>query len=530
MGVTVGGGKARLSARFGTELRADWTRRSVGTGWRAITILRDRWSRLDCTYTKVEYPVPPPMQVQRRLQTSLSSLSLSSPSPSGLKSLHLLRALLREASYLPDANARTYFRRYIVNRFRAYQPQDNASPSLHAQAVEKYRHGFGRRRHQSIIDERTRLMQRKARKGLNYLRLATSGDFRCLLKILYFTYGRIGTRKYVLLERLLQPDDPTSLQEPSPLQKLYYSNERCLSFFDAPVKKKNTHWAIHISNRYSKLSAALNSQYQNGVALGRELKRNHFLTPINNIWERPMPIKRARGNVRRWYAETMTRLLPPLPADEFDDIQQMAKGTKRPILPKRRSPALDLHLAEEPSEADRFGKLVHDALALEKPAKVDQRVAGHTPNLRLMKRLYIALLTVCSKLEWNDDFKKWNAVWGSRLLDLNAQFNAGAADLFAGVNTSGKVLKEHLERRRDAGAEKRKAAERAMTSEKLEEYQRNRPKKEQYSTIPFYVDYLPADHPIRKAADAVLSQSPSGAATPPPAVTAKPTPTRQRRA
>lgn len=477
------------------------------------------------------------MQVQRRLQTSLSSLSLSSPSPSlsppspsGLKSLHLLRALLREASYLPDANARTYFRRYIVNRFRAYQPQDNASPSLHAQAVEKYRHGFGRRRHQSIIDERTRLMQRKARKGLNYLRLATSGDFRCLLKILYFTYGRIGTRKYVLLERLLQPDDPTSLQEPSPLQKLYYSNERCLSFFDAPVKKKNTHWAIHISNRYSKLSAALNSQYQNGVALGRELKRNHFLTPINNIWERPMPIKRARGNVRRWYAETMTRLLPPLPADEFDDIQQMAKGTKRPILPKRRSPALDLHLAEEPSEADRFGKLVHDALALEKPAKVDQRVAGHTPNLRLMKRLYIALLTVCSKLEWNDDFKKWNAVWGSRLLDLNAQLNAGAADLFAGVNTSGKVLKEHLERRRDAGAEKRKAAERAMTSEKLEEYQRNRPKKEQYSTIPFYVDYLPADHPIRKAADAVLSQSPSGAATPPPAVTAKPTPTRQRRA
>lgn len=60
MGVTVGGGKARLSARLGTELRADWTRRSVGTGWRAITILRDRWSRLDCTYTKVEYPVPPP--------------------------------------------------------------------------------------------------------------------------------------------------------------------------------------------------------------------------------------------------------------------------------------------------------------------------------------------------------------------------------------------------------------------------------------------------------------------------------------
>ena len=33
------------------------------------------------------------------------------------KSLHLLRSLLREASYLPDATARTYFRLYIVARF-----------------------------------------------------------------------------------------------------------------------------------------------------------------------------------------------------------------------------------------------------------------------------------------------------------------------------------------------------------------------------------------------------------------------------
>ena len=455
------------------------------------------------------------------LQRQTTSSFSSSPA-SSLKSLHLLRALLREASYLPDATARTFFRRYIVNRFRAYQPEDLASPSLHAKAVEKYRHGFGKRRHQSVIDDRTRLMQRKAKKGLNYLRLATAGDFHCLLKVLYFTYGRIGKRKYALLDRLLQPDDPTRLQEPSPLQQLYYSNERYLSFFDAPVKKQSTHWVIHISDRFSKLRATLNSQCQNGIALGRELKRPHVLTPINNIWERPMPIKRARSNIRRWYAETMTRLLPPLPADEFDDLQSMANGTKRPSLPSRRSPAVDLHPVEEPSEAERLGELVHSALALEKPAKADQRVPGHTPNLRLMKRLYTALLTVCCKLEWSEDFKKWNVVWGTRLLKLNAQSDVGAAQLFAGVDTAGKVLKERLVRRRDPELEERKAAERAITSENLEEYQKNRPKKGQYSTIPFYADYLPEGHPIRKAAKAVWSQSASGATTPPTAVTAKP--------
>ena len=420
---------------------------------------------------------------------------------SNLKSLHLLRALLREASYLPDATARRYFRRYIVNRFRAYQPAQNASSSLHAKAVEKHRHRFGKRRHVSLIQERTRLMQRKAKSGYNYLRMANSGDFQCLHKILYFAYGRIGKRKYTLLHRLLQPDDPIATQEPAPLQKLYYSNERCLSLFDSPIKTNNTHWTIHISDRYARLKAAVKAQHNNGVALGREIKKPYILTPINNVWERPMPLNRARSNVRRWYAETMTRFLPPLPEEEFDSIQAMANGTKRPSFVKRRSsPVTQLHSKKDTPESEKFTSLVQHALALEKPSRADKRADTRTPSVRLMKRLYTTLVTFCSKLVWNDKFNKWEPKWGNRLRGMNYQMNAQTLDLFAGVDAAGRVSTRHNS---DRAAEKRATEERIFVAEVLQEYQKNRPKKEQYTSIPFYVDYLDRDHPIRIAADKV---------------------------
>ena len=128
------------------------------------------------------------------------------PTPSQTRSLHLLRSLLREASYLPDATARDYFRRYIVARFKAYQPRPNATASFDVQAVDKYRHKSFKRRHIGVISERTAQQQRKAQKGLNLLRRANQGETPCLQKVLWFTYGRLGRRKYALLDDLLKPD------------------------------------------------------------------------------------------------------------------------------------------------------------------------------------------------------------------------------------------------------------------------------------------------------------------------------------
>ena len=151
---------------------------------------------------------------------------------------HLLRALLREASYLPDATARQYFARHIVNRFRAYQPQANATTSLRADAIDRRRNGAFRRRPAAIIQRRTAPLLRKAHKALNYLRRANQGEMACLQKVLYFAYGRLGRRRYALLEALLRPDSAishdASAVAAAPLQQLYYSNKRYLQFFDPP--------------------------------------------------------------------------------------------------------------------------------------------------------------------------------------------------------------------------------------------------------------------------------------------------------
>lgn len=412
-------------------------------------------------------------------------------SPSSLKSIHLLRALLREASYLPDETARNYFSGYIVNRFRAYHPRHNASASASVQAdtVNKYKHRSFKKRRQAVIDSRTRPMLRKAQKGLNYLKRANLGEARCLEKILYFTYGRIGPRKYRLLETLLKPDaaklaetrsDPS---QPTALQALYFSNKRYLQYFDAPVTSKGR-LTIGVSSTYPKLKCVLSSQYENGRALGRQLKRPVMKTPAYNAWERPMPIKRARNNVRRFYAETMTRLLPPLPCDEWDNIYAMIDGTKHVSFKRRRahdsctSPA---SVGEQTSLVD----VVANAIALDKPSLADRPAGSYRPHnvdVRFMRRLYSKLLLLCCKLEFDEQRQTWKAIWGNNSKTLNPKSYSMPTDksLFEGVDAEGRIPK----------------AKSKVNTTKPHIRARNR--QGDLTRFPFFAEFLPMSNPVRQ--------------------------------
>lgn len=404
---------------------------------------------------------------------------------SAATSIGLLRALLREASYLPDAHARAYFRRYVVNRFRAYQPARNAASSRDAAAVEQRLHRAFKRRQESIINERTRAMQRRAQKGLNYLRRANLGEAPCLQKVLLCAYGRLGRRKYALLANLLRPDVPSHPDDgPAPLQKMYYSNKRYLAFFDAPEKTTSTDYSITISDRYARLKTVLYTQSQQGVRLGPPIKSTSLKTPIYNVWQRPMPIKRARNNVRRWYAETMSRLLPPLPKDEWDSIHAMREGRKKIDFVKRRTPARPMDPCMQADPAfDRLSRAVAQAVALEKPSKAD-RPAGpqrpHNLTTQFMRRMYAKVLAYSCKLEWDDAHNKWVATWGSRLGALNPQLYAQPVDdrLFSGVDSRGLVTS-----RRPVPVPAREA------------------KRVLYNGNEYYINDLPPDHPARKEAD-----------------------------
>ncbi|KAF1836415.1 hypothetical protein BDW02DRAFT_493580 [Decorospora gaudefroyi] len=409
------------------------------------------------------------------------------------KPIHLLRALLRESSYLPDATARLYFRRYVVSRFKAYHPRENATASVRVQAVERYRHQGFKRRQLAIIHERTRPLLRKGQKALNFLRRANQGEIPCLQKVLFFAYGRMGKRKYALLDNLLRPDPimdnsapPPDMGYPTPLQALYYSNERCLQFFDAPKPSSSkTHYTIEISNRYSRLRAVVRSQHQKGLGLHKEIKSPYLKTPINNIWERPMPINRARNNVRRWYAKTLTKLLPPLPSDEWDNIHAMMVGEKRISLVKRRERGLDASL-EAATEDERFASAVEAAIALDKPSRADKPAGMQRPHAvtpKFMRKLYTSILVLCCKLEYDEQHKAWKAVWGERLKHIKTSLYTVPTDesLFAGVDSKGRLLqtaKEH-DVDRSSRVQPRNA-------------------EGEYVRFPFFTDYLPADHPLQK--------------------------------
>lgn len=362
----------------------------------------------------------------------------------GTRPLHLLRALLREASYLPDAAARDYFRRYIVARFKAYQPQHHATASAALLALDRYRHRAFKRRLAAVIADRAAHQHRNARKGLNLLRRANQGEASCLQKVLWLTYGRLGRRKHALLSDLLKPD-PTWPPGPAPLQQLYHSTAPWLQYFEAPNPRNASHGfhVIWVSKQFPRLRAVLTSQCQHHRALGPAIKRPYIKTPILNTWMRPMPLKRAVNNVRRWYAENMTRLLPPLPAAEWDTLHALSTGTQRIAFARRRTPAT------EPAH-DSFEHTLHRSLALHKLSKADRPqgfARPHALTVRYMQRLYAKLLTLSCKLEYDGTWKQWSAVWGEPREKSRPKSYAAPVDqvLFDGVDATGLKPRPALE-------------------------------------------------------------------------------------
>lgn len=402
------------------------------------------------------------------------------------KSLHLLRALLREASYLPDATARDYFRRYIVARFKAYQPESSATASFDVNAVDKYRHRAFKRRHTAVINARAGTQHRKAQKGLNFLRRANQGEGPCIARVLWFAYGRIGRRKHALLNDLLKPD-PLWPADTPPLQQLYRSSLSCLRYFEAPTVRNGAN-VINISNQYPRLRAVVTTQAHHDVSLRRPLKRPHLKKDVLNIWVRPMPIRRAVNDVRRWYAETMTRLLPALPVDEWNRIDAMRTGQQRIGFVRRRQPAT--LSTSQPQPDATMEQTVQHHLAMNKLGKADRPQRLNRPqNLttRFMQRLYSRLLALSCKLEYDETRKRWHATWGEpKKMAKSGNYNAPISDaLFAGVDAKGHVPR----------------ASKANTSEPRQPSAPGLalPRTEDGGTLrfPFFAEWLPETHPTR---------------------------------
>ncbi|KAL6248093.1 hypothetical protein RBB50_005441 [Rhinocladiella similis] len=315
---------------------------------------------------------------------------------------HLYRSLLREATYLPLPQCRTFIKNHITTSFRRYLPKyHNQEP--------KSRSG------NPITFERQTKLLHRGRKFLSSLRRANEGYTAHVEKVLRMTYGRIGPRRYALLEPWLQtapsPDDAQSSDQDSesksgpnpgteagtdpekgtPVQNTKRENKGGAK---TQADEKGTPKAVdkpeptaslsprreaYFSSQLAKynispnMRALLVSQATEQSKFDRANRpsgkiRPNFKPPQTTIWDTPLPPSRVKNLKREWYHANIGAASPPLPQEEYNALHDLVSGkTQFPPVPRRRPRAQRNEADQRQEEADG-----QSALILE----------GPTPGLR----------------------------------------------------------------------------------------------------------------------------------------------------
>lgn len=287
---------------------------------------------------------------------------------------HLLRAILRQATYLPDSQARKYIASHALGRFRDYLP--------HVKPL-------------AVLEQRRDIQVKKGRKALSELKRANAGELKPLVKILHLTYGRIGKRRRELLKPLLPVQD--SADGPPTLPSLN-----------------------------DKLKALLLSQMRTAPPpVTRPNPRTLTLKlPELNTWERPMPRKRVANMTQDWYASMLHRVVSPLPEHEWERLRRLALGLEKfrgTVL--RRSTSNFCDTSSSPLE-NELGLAPITTLSNPPDHK-----HGHTLTASFMRRRWASVFAQCPLMSWESESGRWRVEWGSDV--LNAALKVKASSLAA---------------------------------------------------------------------------------------------------
>ena len=316
-----------------------------------------------------------------------------------LYTIHLFRALLRQTSYLPDPASRTFFHSLITSRFRQYHPR-----KIFAHAASGTR--------LAVVGSRQGKLLKTARKGLSLLQRANDGHPRQLGKVLALTYGRIGRYRHELLQPLLIQDVPT---DQTTAQKIVHPAS------DGVPQLSRQLQALVVSHSKQKLS------FQS-VRPTLEPK-----VPELNAWGRPTPLRRVRNIKRRWYAETLDRIMPPLPEVEWKRLQGLASGKinfEGPILKRGQ--------ANQPGFKHEIvkGHVNGGNKYLSHP---------HRLTARYMRRLWTKVFLQCPLMTADEKKESgWRVVWGNvqaaKIITLQPGRLRQSPSMFGGVDDQGKIL------------------------------------------------------------------------------------------
>jgi hypothetical protein len=385
------------------------------------------------------------------------------------ESRRLLRALLRECSYLPDSQARVRIKHHIISRFerrkrnntKIFERRDllqpNEADALPPAANQLIQNGL-----------------KKGYKTLRQLQAANNGQIAQLDKVLRLAYGRTGSYRRDLLAPLLHPDPVADsdalgqlikqLQEPA---KSVWTIETVPvdSIFQQPPMIENDTAIYDISPAYSKFKALVESQVQAHPPEMRSvaLKGASFKMFTKNTWDRLVPRKRVKNTVHRAYANLLDKILPPLSEKEWKRLHGLVHGTVKGegMVPRRKKIAvkpgiltsydleklahLDVGQGNTLSTIDRPDStspdqdawlnnadaveaakedLLRDELSLGRPLNkhAKGKAAGHQITPRLMQGLWQRIFEACPMLTWNEKENTWQVTskrYGVLLLERN---------------------------------------------------------------------------------------------------------------
>lgn len=330
---------------------------------------------------------------------------------------HLFRGLLRQCTYLPDSSARLYFRKYVVRRFRRYNPRPPVPRDLQFRLQQ--------------VKVRKDLLK-KARKGLYFLRRANDGYPHQLRKVLAMTYGRRGKRRRDLLHDLMD--------ETPPRQDLL------TTLVPFPP-------SVAIPNFGAKLEALLKAQkrFQKFERLrgAGKLRDSEKLAPVRpeipqkNSKGCPMPPKRVESLKEKWYAELLDSIMPPMPVEEWERIKDLASGVKREeLVPRRKRAGM---VENDYSDAELCLPLKK---RLSSSKMGDGRGRGsmtnpHQITQRYMRRMWTSIFKHCSCMTWDVEEKTWKVQWGGPQAKRDNLNTVGVhldMSFFEGVDEAGNLL------------------------------------------------------------------------------------------
>ena len=355
----------------------------------------------------------------------------------GQASIHLLRALLRQCTYLPDPEARRYLHFYVITRFRDYCPRIRPGK-------------IPRPRKLAAVRKRAPDALGNGKRKLGVLIRANEGHPDDLHKVLATTYGRRGKRKHTLLQALKVKGSPDDM--------------------DAVAKLSTPSRRTSKEPQLTETMIALLKSQKAQKDMGFDKSFIKHLKPMiekENAWGRPMPSNRVNNQAKEWYAKTLDAIQPPLPAHEWHRLGDLATGRipwEGPV-PRRKQGTVrdgsgkgvpdtsvdgmfseeDLHDSDEEAPYTFVGQKFVEKELSKQNTRNDERnrdvkTNAHNLTPRYMRSLWARVYVKCPMMTWDTEKKRWDVQWGNVEEEKEIVPNPhqqGDSSLFEGVDESG---------------------------------------------------------------------------------------------